>query len=231
MAERRRPRPRTLAVAFGAYTVVAIGAAYLLAPTIAGYVMPSATFWISAAYVVLGAGALLGICALGMRMARRLDMRIDGLLLRRRQARAAAVAPPGTPRPPPVTDSGSADHEVDQLMAELQRVSAVALAENPAMLEGAEAEMASEGFSALEALEMEQLKEVRDAVAITLVGPAVAAVALVGAFAPLLPAADGMLISDLQLNAFVGVAGVAVLAGVVAYAAASLRQLARRASA
>lgn len=181
MPEVRGVRPRTLSAVFGTYFLVVIVVAFIAADPVAVYVMPSATFWISAAYVLLGAVALVGICAGALVRAGHLEDRIVELnALRDRVGR---------------------------------EIPGVAVRTAP------------------EARELERLSEVRDAVAITVFGPAVAAIGVIGGFAPVLPAADGMLLSDLRLNAFLGLAGVGCLVGVAAYGLLAFRQLRFRARA
>lgn len=238
MAVAREPRPRRLAGAFGAYVLILVGLAFYLSPTIAGYVDPGATFWICAAYVLLGALALAGICAGAVARARSLDARVDDLEVVRRSrpiptpTRQATTEVTTAPVLTPV-DSGSADHEVDALLDSLQRMSDAASSEAHARPEsGAGLELEPrfvEDLRMPDAREIERLRAARDAVAVTVLGPALAAIALVGAFATLLPGSDGMLLANLQLNAFVGVAGLGSLVGLGAYAAAAFRQIRRRA--
>ncbi len=238
MAKAAEPRPRRLSAGFGAYFVIVTVLAYVLAPQLSAYVDPGATLEVLAAYALLGALALVGLGAGALRHAHRLDERIDDLedeLRHLRRGEGGRGRPPvrPTPQEPPAVDSGSADHEVALLLDGLETISEAASAEveAPEALEPqpdagpGEAEL----LAAAHAREIERLRRARGAVAVTLAGPAVAAIAIVGAFAPLLPAADGMLLADLRFNAFLGVTGLGSLAGLAAYAGASFRQLARRA--
>ena len=86
----------------------------------------------------------------------------------------------------------------------------------------------AEGLRAARAREIERLKRVRDAVAASAAGPAVASLGVIGVFAALLPATDGMLLANLQFNAFLEFVGLAYLVGTGAYAGLAFRALGRR---
>ena len=199
MAKAAEPRPRRLSAGFGAYFLVVLVFAYVLSPRVAAYVDPGATLWILAAYMLLGALALVGLGAGALRRARRLDERIDDLEASRRRVRRAATQSrtPGPKAPrhtEPVVDSGSPDREVELLLDGLQTISDSVSAEiyAPEALgvdPETDPERDTEGLEALAAADLREvgrLRRARDAVAATLVGPAVAAVAIVGAFAPFL---------------------------------------------
>jgi len=227
-----------LSVVFGAYFLLVIVLAFYLSARVAPYVDPGATFWISATYMLLGALALAGIGTGAVARARRLDARLEVL----EAVRSRVRRPPSPTRrlrtevPPswdatPI-DSGSADREVDTLLEGLQGMTDAAstdagappyAGENPE-----EAPTPADDLLRDAAWEIKRVQAVRDAIVVTLLGPILAAIALVGAFAPLLPAADGMLLADLQLNAFVGIAGLGCLVGLGVYAAAAFRQIGRR---
>ncbi len=224
MAKAVGPRPRALSAIFGAYFVLIVLLAYVFSPTLAGYVDPGATQWILTAYVVLGAVALLGIGGGGLRRSSRLEDRIEALEAKARRARDIERATHG-PENAAVVDSGSADTEVEALLARLEEAAESAMVET-AVLEAPKppASGAVEELLKADAWEIDRLHRLRKAVAVSLAGPAIAAIALVGAFAPLVPSADGMLVANLQWNAFVGVAGLGVLLGIAAYGAAAFRQ-------
>lgn len=236
MAKAREPRPRRLSAVFGAYFLLVIGLAFYLSPSVAPYVDPGATFWILTAYVALGALALTGVCAGALRRAIGLDTRIDEFEAVRRRAQRApesARARASSPRPVLVLDSGSPEHEVEALLDGLQQITDAASADlSPDEGNGAGAGPAPGAIEDLlraDEREIERVRKARNAVARTMVGPAVAAAAIVGVVAALLPASDGMLLSNLQINAFVGVAGLGCLVGLGLYAAAAFRQIRRRA--
>ena len=239
MAKAGEPRPRTLSAGFGAYFVLVLVLAYLLAPRATAYVDPGAIFWVLAAYVVLGGVALVGVGTGALGRARRLDERIDALLADRSRARASGR---GRRRPPAkappageaVVDSGSPEQEIAALLDGLEAIGGEVEADLEALdgsTKAAEAtahDLAS--LAAAEEREVARLERARAAVAISLVGPALAAIAIVGAFAPLLPAADGMLLADFRLSAFLGLAGAGSLVGLAAYTSAAFWQIHRRSS-
>ncbi len=207
MARAVEPRPRRLAAGFAVYAAVVTAAAYWYSPQLAPYVDPGATFWISTAYVVLGAVAVVGISAAAVLRARRLEDRTDQLEALRRRVRE--LENPGG-RVKPVTDSGSAETEVEALLDGFSQMT------GPSAVD----EVLKE-----ETWEMGRLRKARDAVGTAALGPAVAAIALMGMFAPLLPASDGMLFANLTMSAFLGVAGLGFLIGIPIYAAAAFRQI------
>ena len=236
MVKAAEARPRTLSVGFGAYFLLLLVFAYLFAPRVFPPVDPGTTSWILATYMLLGAVALVGIGAGAARRGARLDDRVDELEAdARRLRREAAMGrdPWAHPRQERVVDSGSAEREVELLLDSLDPLGETASAGRSAarsleaFLETDAAEF--ERRLAADAWEVARLRRVRAAVALTLTGPAMAAVAIVGAFAPLLPAGDGMLLSDLWLKAFLELVGLGGLVGVAAYAGAGFRQLRRRA--
>lgn len=240
MAKAGEPRLRTLSAVFGLYLLLVVAVAYVLAPAAVVYLDPGATFWILAAYLLLGALALVGVCAAAVRAAMRLDARLRGLgALQRKDAGATPtavnaadddVAPVlglGTP------DALPTDEDVERLLLDLRRVGEEAVARawpspEPEGLSRRAAEAAARLRDA-RGREIRRLTKAREAVAATAAGPAVASIGLLGVFAALLPASDGMLLANLQLNAIVGVAGLGGLIGIAAYAAAAFRQLSRRA--
>lgn len=229
MPKARPPRPRALSAGFGAYFFLVVLLAYLFSPQVAGYVDPGATFWICAAFVLLGALAIAGLGAGALARARSLDARLDQLESVRRRVRQ--IQGPilrrqaEAPRPRvSVNDSGSADLEVEALLDGLAE-SADGNGVEPGWAEPEPGPSAIDDLLKADAWEIERVRKARDALPIALVGPAVAAIALVGLFAPLLPGADGMLLSNLSLNAFLGMAGLGVLVGLAAYAGAAFRQL------
>lgn len=207
--------------------------AYAFSPSVAVYVDPGATFGILTAYVLLAAAGLIGICAGAVARAGKLDDRLDALETERRRVReieqAAREAKLAAPPPPEevVTDSGSPEDEVAALLDDL----AGGLPHRPSRGARTNPKDAERPSSAVEELlqadvwEIERVRMARDAVGVTLLGPAVVAIGILGAFAPLLPGADGMLASNLSLNALVGLAGVGGLVGLAAYAFAAFRQI------
>lgn len=226
MAKAVEPRPRRLSAVFAVYLLVVLALTYYVSPQVAPYVDPGATFWILTAFVLLGSAALLGVCAGGISRAGKLDLRIEQFEAARRRARSAvAQAPP--PRAL-LADSGSADHEVEALLEGLSEIGEVALAVDPVGDPDPEPSgSAVEELIGAEEWEIQRLRRARDAVAATVAGPAVAAVLLVGVVAPMLPASDGLLLANLPLNAFLGLAGVGWLVGIAGYAAAGFRHLKR----
>jgi hypothetical protein len=237
MAKAVEPGARRRAGVFAAYFLLITLLAWYLSPTIAGYVMPSATFWILTAYVLLGAVALAIICCGAVRLARRLDLRIEAM-----EAAAPSPRPASRSRMPsevmrsshrePVLDSGSPDREVAALLDGLEEVTdALATGQNPT--DGTRWESEADGPEdrlEVSAPEVLRLRRARDALAGSLAGPAVAAIVVVGIFAPMLPAANGTLLTSLQLNAMLGILGLGWLIGVAAYGGAAARHLGRRAA-
>ncbi len=233
MARAIEPRPRRLAAGFAAFAVVVTAAAYWFSPQIAPYVDPGATFWISTAYVVLGAAALAGICGGALSRARKLEARLEELeALQRRVHELENPAQPPIPdrvRAIAVTDSGSAEQEVEALLdgvADIKDRLGKPPAPSPPPTSGSSAVAL---LLERDTWEMTRLRRARDALGAAAAGPAVAAIGLLGFFAPLLPASDGMLLSNLPLAAFFGVAGLGVLVGLPVYAAAAFRQVGVRA--
>lgn len=207
MARAAEPRPRRLAAGFAAYASAVTVFAYWYSPQVAPYVDPGATFWISAAYVLLGAIAVVGISGAAFVRARKLEHRAEQLEALRRRVRE--LENPGG-RMKLVTDSGSAETEVEALLDGLSQMTA------PSAVD----EVLKE-----ETWEMGRLRNARDAVGSVALGPAMAAVALMGFFAPLLPASDGMLLTNLTLSAFLGITGLGCLVGIPVYAAVGFHQI------
>ncbi len=233
MARAVEPRPRRLAAGFAGYAVVVTAAAYWFSPQIGPYVDPGATFWISTAYVVLGAAALAGICGSALSRARKLEARLEELEALQRRVRELenpAQSPlPDRLREKAVTDSGSAEDEVEALLDGVVDI-ADRLQKPPAPSPPPSSESSAVALLLeRDTWEMIRLRKARDAVGTAAAGPAVAAIGLLGFFAPLLPASDGMLLSNLPLAAFFGVAGLGVLVGLPVYAAAAFRQVRVRA--
>ncbi len=233
MARAVEPRPRRLAAGFAVYAIVVTAAAYWFSPQIAPYVDPGATFWISAAFVVLGASALAGICSGALSRARKLEARLEEL--EALQRRVHELENPARPPPPDrvremvVTDSGSAEHEVEALLDGVADITG-RLQRPPAPTPSPSSESSAVALLLeRDTWEMTRLRRARDAISAAAAGPAVAAIGLLGFFAPLLPASDGMLLSNLPLAAFFGVAGLGVLVGLPVYAAAAFRQVGVRA--
>lgn len=229
MARAVEPRPRRLAAGFTVYVVLATAAAYWFSPEIAPYVDPGATFWISTAYVVLSAAALAGICGGALVRSNRLEDRLEELeaLQRRVRELESPMTPPVSDRARDVavTDSGSPEHEVEALLDGLVDITD-RLQRAPAQRPSAASESSAVALLLQrDTWEMTRLRGARDAVGAAAAGPAVAAIVLLGFFAPLLPASDGMLLSNLQLAAFFGVAGLGGLLGLPVYAAAAFRQV------
>ncbi len=235
MAKTRGPRPRTLAIVFGAYFLLILVLAYILSPTVAGYVDPVATRWLNLVYALLGAVLLAGVSLGAVRRWMRLDARLAELEYV--ESALHAAAPVTRVAPPPLaaaTDPASepTDRDVDQLLEDLHKIGDSAEGAMPAE----EPETMSEPPVPTEELTMERQREIRrvrrvlEAVGAYAAGPAVASSVLLGVFTALTPASDGMLLANLQLNAFVGLSGVGCLVGLVVYAAAALRQVGRRAA-
>lgn len=221
MAKATEPRPRVVSAGFAIYALAVVVAAYLVSPQLAPYVDPGATFWISTGYVLLGAAALAAVCSGAIVRARHLEDRLDELeALQRRVHEIEHPVPPAQR----VRDSGSADAEVEALLNGL-----TGILEEPPAREVAKPSAVEELLRG-DTWEMGRLRKSRDAVGVVALGPAVAAIALVAAFAPLLPASDGMLQGNLQLSAFAGVAGLGILVGLAVYAVAAFRQIRPRPS-
>ncbi len=207
--------------------------AYAFSPSVAVYVDPGATFGILTAYVLLAAAGLIGICAGALSRAEKLDDRLEALEAERRRVqeieqatREAKLAAP----PPPeevVTDSGSPEDEVAALLDDLARGPPHAPPRGARTTPGEPrpSRGAVEDLLQADVWKIERVRRARDRVGATLLGPAIVAIGILGAFAPLLPAADGMLVSNLSLNALVGLAGLGGLAGLAAYAFAAFRQI------
>lgn len=235
MAQARGLPLRTLSVVFGAYFLVILVVAYALSPTIAPYVWPAATRWITAAYVLLGAVVLVGVSLVALRRWTRLDARLAELEVAQREdlmlaATEAPASTAGQGAHPPIPS----DQDVEELLRELHEIGEeVAVDKRLSEDRTTRAEPPDEATAKLRkarSREIRRLMAVRDAVARAAAGPVVASALLLGVFAALLPASDAMLVADLRLNAFLGVAGAGCLAGIVAYAAAAFRRLGRRAT-
>ncbi len=233
MAKARGPRPRTLAVVFGAYFLFIIVLAYLLSPTVAGYVDPGATRWLNLAYALLGAVLLAGVSVGAVRRWMRLDARLAELEYVATAVHAAAPATRVASSPPaPVTVHASepTDQEVDQLLEDLHKIGDIAegamTAEEPETMSAPP--VPAEELTVERQREIRRIRRVLESVGAYAAGPAVASSVLLGVFTAMMPASDGMLLTDLQLNAFVGLSGVGCLVGLVLYAAAAFRQVARR---
>lgn len=232
MAKAGGPRPRALAGIFSGYFLVVAVLAYVLAGSLSPYDAPGYIRWIGAAYVLLGAAAMVGVCVAAVRRAWALDERMDRLEAEERVALDAAreaVAPPVVPAPAPqVSSAGPSDADVEQLLADLHRIGQSAAAEpEPAEVpprHGGALKETSDLRFAMD--ELDRLREVRQVIVAYAAGPAVASAGLLGVFTSLMPASDGML-TDVWLNAFVGIAGLGGLVGVAAYAGIALRRLRR----
>lgn len=226
MAKARGLRPRALSGIFGAYFLVVIALAYFLSSPVSVYVDLGATRWICLAYALLGAAMLGAVCVAAVRRWATLDTRLMELEHVAHQVAAAASRDTGAPTAEPT------DRDVDQLLEDLSQIE-----------ETAEQEKADVALTALtlapppadsdlpdeRAREIRRVRRALDAVGAYAAGPAVASSVLLGVFTALTPGADGMLVANLQLNAFVGLAGLGCLAGIAVYAAVSFRQLRRRA--
>lgn len=232
MAKAGEPRLRALSAGFGAYFVLMVLLAYLVAPAVAAYVDPGATFWILTAYVILAALGLLGVCLAAMRRAMRLDERLDALEDLQRRGRAARSTTSDGPEYDVENGAPSdlpTDEDVDRLLVDLRRIGEEAVAkawrtgESEAPAHGAAEEAAR--LREARGREVHRLIWVREAMATAAAGPAVASLAILGVCAALLPAADGMLLANLRFNAFLGLAGLGGLVGVAAYAAAVFRHI------
>lgn len=233
MATAREPRARKLSIVFGAYFLVVIGAAFFLSAPVAVYVDPGATRWICAAYVLLGGLLLVGVCLGAVRRWTRLDGRVGELEDAGREAMRVPQADVPKRSPNENLPAGlPSDRDVERLLTELHAIGEAAATGNPLKEPEAQRGPAVEAAELRDARtrEMRRLRKVRDAVAATAAGPALGSAVLLGVFTALLPSSDGMLIANLQLNAFVGLAGLGGLVGLVAYAGTAFRQLGRRAA-
>ncbi len=228
MAKAGGLRPRALAGIFGGYFLLAFVLAYILAGIIAPYDAPGYIRWILAAFVLLGALVLVGVCTGALRRARALDDRLDALEWEEQEALEYARQAAAEPHTDPLTTASAAeteptDADVDQLLMDLHRLGteeavepepAAESAPVPALKTTAELRFAAD--------DLNRLRKVRGSLASLAAGPAIASAFLVGVFASLLPASDGML-SDVWLNTFVGLAGLLGLLGVAVYAGATFR--------
>jgi hypothetical protein len=235
MAKARGLRPRTLAGIFGAYFLLAILLAYFLSPTVSPYVDPGATSWICAAYMLLGAVVLVGVCAGAVRRWMHLEAHLAELEDAQSEALSSMFSAPEAAAPPAeehVPASEPTDRDVDQLLEDLHRLGQTAAAADAPPPERAARPFADpRSHDGVEAeREIRRVRRVLEAVPAFAAGPAFASSVLLGVFASLLPASDGMLVANLQLNAFVGVAGLACLVGLLAYAGAAFRQVGRGAA-
>ncbi len=220
-------RAGKLAAVFGVYAAAVLGVTYFASFSVEAYVWPAATRWILAGYVVLGALGVLGACLGGLRRADRLDEHLGELQEESRSSVPPAAVPPPRPRAEPEAPS---DQDVEDLLTELHQISVGGEAGRRAFEDEAKAPASRETeevarLRAARLREARRLQSLRDSVAGTLAGPAFASVAVLGVFASLLPAADGFLFTNLQANAWLGLAGVGWLAGILAYGIAAFRGL------
>lgn len=229
MAKARRVRSRTLSLAFGAYVLVVLGVTFFVSAPLSVYVDPGATRWISAAYVLLGALVLVSVCVGAVARSARLDARLAELEGALREAPAAAPAGvPASPLEEGALPAEPSDRDVDQLLEELHRIGETAAEAGPGEEPEAPSRRVVEATAELRVArsrEFRRLTKIRDAVAATAAGPAIASAGLLGVFATLLPASDGMLLGNLQLNAFLGLAGLGWLVGLPIYAGVSFHRL------
>ncbi|HYM40797.1 MAG TPA: hypothetical protein VEY12_11785, partial [Thermoplasmata archaeon] len=195
MAKAGGLRPRALGGIFGGYFLVAILVAYFLAGPISPYDAPGYIRWIGAAYVLLGAAALVGVCVGALRRATTLDARLFQLEAEERAlldaARKAAAQGTASPRAAaePVSAAEQADAEVEQLLMDLHRIGESVAAE-PAPDEEPAAEP-EQGIRATADLrvatgELERLGKIRKTVGAFAAGPAIASAGVLGLFAALL---------------------------------------------
>ena len=216
-------RARSLALGFAAYFVLDVVLAYYLSTRSSSPWYDIAwTRWILAAYVLLGAALLAATCAAAVGRLRRLDKRLterevalEGAIAAAARAADAKASPGGSMTPP---DDETAAREVDQVLAEIQKIGeAAAVAARAEKRAGTVASRAT----ALGA-EVDRLRKAIDAVPASAAGPLVAGVVFVGWTAPLLPAADGALLTNASLNSFVVLGGLGWLVGLAGYALAAL---------
>lgn len=235
MAGTHALRFRRLSAGFAAYLLVAVLLAFYVSATATRFVDAAATPWMCAAYLLLGAVALACVCLAAVRRGARLDARIEELAQEERwvlealPARGSPTVSPGGEEPPVPSD-----RDVDRLLDELHRLGAAADVE-PHPGESADAAFdraldEAAGLRERHAREVPGLRRARNAVAAAAAGPAVASLGVIGLFAALLPGADGMLLMDARLNAFVGILGLAWLAGIAVYAVAAFHRLTPRAA-
>lgn len=217
-------RAGKLAGAFVVYTGAVFGVMYFVSSYVAPYVWPAATRWILAAYVLLGALGLLASCLGGLRRASRLDELIGDL---EKEARRSAPVPVAPPPPPPAEPETPSDEDVEDLLTELHRISQAVEAGRRAFEEPEAPPAPEDGeaakLRAARLREIRRLRALRESVTAAIAGPAFASAAVLGVFASLLPGADGFLLSNLQVNAWLGLTGAAWLAGIAGYAIASFR--------
>lgn len=235
MAGTRGPRFRGLSAGFAAYLLAAAFVTYFLSPTVSQYVDPGATRWIWTAYLLLGTVALVGACLGALRRAAGIDARIEELeqeerwVLEAATARSRASLSSRSADPP-----APSDRDVDRLLEELEQVgNSASVDPEPGEVDAAElGRVLDEAAVRRErrGREVPRLRRARDAVAAAAAGPAVASLGVIGLFAALMPATDGLLLADLRLNAFFGLFGVAWLVGLAGYAAAAFRRTRLRAA-
>ncbi len=215
------PRVRARAALFGAYSFVVFLLAYLAAPSVVSYLWPSETRWVVTAYAVVAALGLVGMAVGGSRRAARLDARLDQIEGERREtaSRFQASEPLEMPDPP-------TDQDVDRLLTELHQTRSIVEAGDSPYEDVPDALPLSESGRAVEARLLEGR---RATVPAAVAGPAFACAVVVGLYTSLLPASDGLLLSDPQLNALLWLAGAGWLLGIAGYAIRSLRALSARA--
>ncbi len=229
MAGTRGPRLRGLSVGFAVYLLAAAFVIYFVSPTLSGYVDPSSTRWIWTAYLLLGTLALVAACLGAVRRASKLDARIEAfeqeerLVLETATARSSASFSRNGAAPPVPSDQ-----DVDRLLKELERVGESAASDpDPGEVDESNLGRVLDEAAILRerrGREVPRLRRARDAVSAAAAGPAVASLGVIGLFAALMPATDGMLLADLQLNAFFGFLGLAWLVGLAGYGIAAFRR-------
>ena len=229
MARAGGHRPRARSAVFGAYVLLVILIAYLFSDRLtafwynAGWVR-----WYVTAYVVVDAVVLVGLCLGAVAWAGRLDERVTELEARGRVVLLEAPAVPSH-REEAASPSEPTDQDVEQLLVELYSLGEAteAFAE-PVEEVPAAARAPVRAAAALRSADWERIRRhrrVRATVAARAAGPAVVCVAFLGLFAPLLPAADGLLPASPVLARFLALAGLAYLVGLVPFAAGAFRGL------
>lgn len=229
MAGTQGPRFRGLSAGFAGYLLVAAIVTYVLSATVSQYVSPSTTRWIWTAYLLLGTLALVGSCLGAVRRASSLDARIEALdqeerwVLEAATARGRASSTRQDADPP-----APSDRDVDRLLEELEQIGNSASADpEPGEVDATDLGRVLDEAAILRerrGREVPRLRRARDAVAAAAAGPAFASLGVIGLFAALMPATDGMLLVDLRLNAFFGLFGAAWLVGLAGYGAAAFRR-------
>ncbi len=240
MPQSKSSRPRTLTIIFGAFFLVMAALAGYAGATLGYHYSPDITRWTFAAYLITAGVLLAGTAVAAVLSMRYLDDRIEKL------ERLEAPEPEGMEEvvieetvsedvPPPLEDTPSqgdhVDRDIDELLVSLQQMEDEAGSEEA---EEAAAPVRETRGSAAKAVvrrapsaRLEMLKRKRDGIHHYFAGPALAAVAIIGLSAAMLPGSDVFLQSYSELNTALLLGIGYGYAGVACYLAASIVLLVR----